>query len=190
MFNLDKRDRLLVAKHFLYHHEYYHHCVESFATRLETIITAPCYVTAFTNLYKNTFGTSNCIEETCANSYSREQIIKRLCESKSKKSVFNVADLNYASGYFADPKKVKQIVRDNLNRWFGDALPGYAEAADTNASWSKKEGADLNEAGVVQSFLDNNLQRNSLSNSFSRDSWNAGGLANKGFGNINSKIKV
>jgi predicted RNA binding protein YcfA (HicA-like mRNA interferase family) len=108
-------DQVRFAKALLYHHEYYHHCIESFGTRLETILNQPCYLQGFCIQYRATFGTAQCLEETCANSYAREKMV----------------GLGFRFGLS------RSIVREALNDWFSGQPDGYAEAAQTDLHWKR-----------------------------------------------------
>jgi predicted RNA binding protein YcfA (HicA-like mRNA interferase family) len=57
------------AKFFLWGHEQYHHCVESFATRLEVTHRRPLYRCGFEAYYQRTAGKEEWIEESLANAY-------------------------------------------------------------------------------------------------------------------------
>jgi len=59
-----------VARFFLYYHEAFHHNVEAFATRLEVTHRQAVYRTGVQQVFENTFGTDDCLEEALANAYA------------------------------------------------------------------------------------------------------------------------
>ena len=46
-YNKGPRYQTRLAKRILYHHEYYHHMIESFGSRLEAVLNQPCYLQGF-----------------------------------------------------------------------------------------------------------------------------------------------
>ncbi|MDB4781141.1 hypothetical protein OAG37_01425 [Akkermansiaceae bacterium] len=114
--NIHPIEQVKLAKQLLYHHEYYHHAVESFATRLEAIQNYPCFLNGFIPQYRKTVGTSDCLEEICANSYSREKLLKN-CKA------LGVPRADFVSA---------------INDWFARQPAGYNEARLTNGSWPRK----------------------------------------------------
>lgn len=68
--NVDIRSCYLISKSFTFFHEFYHHKIESLATRLEITTRLPHYTKGFHCLYCNTYGTDDCLEETFAQVYA------------------------------------------------------------------------------------------------------------------------
>ena len=68
----------LISKTFTFFHEYYHHKIETFATRLEIVTRQDHYTTGFHCLYCKTFMTDRCLEEAFAESYAYFETIKEL----------------------------------------------------------------------------------------------------------------
>jgi len=62
------------ARLFLYHHEAFHHKVESMATRLEVTHRRPLYRRGFLDFYRRTLNTSSCLEEALANAYAYRKV--------------------------------------------------------------------------------------------------------------------
>ena len=62
------------ARYFLYYHEYFHHRVESFATRVELITGRPAYRTGIEQRYQAVAGTDEWLEEALANAYAYGQV--------------------------------------------------------------------------------------------------------------------
>jgi predicted RNA binding protein YcfA (HicA-like mRNA interferase family) len=62
------------ARLFLYHHEAFHHKVESMATRLEVTHRRPLYRRGFQELYDRTLKTDQCLEEALANAYAYRKV--------------------------------------------------------------------------------------------------------------------
>lgn len=58
------------ARYFLYHHEYFHHKAESFATRLELVVGIPAYRAGIERRFQQVVGTDQCLEEALANAYA------------------------------------------------------------------------------------------------------------------------
>lgn len=112
--NVGGREQIKVAKRILYHHEFYHHATESFATRVEAALFARCYLDGVSPLYKRTHLKPECLEETCANSYAREHAAKWLTSVP-------LSDL-----------------RNAIDDWFMGQPPGYAQAAGSGRSWDKR----------------------------------------------------
>ena len=159
------REQVRVAKRLLYHHEFYHHATESFATRLEAILNQPCYLNGFSPLYKATFGTAGCLEETCANSYAREKTIA--------KSV--------------SPSIPKGQLRDAIDLWFRGAPPGYAEAEGSGSVWSKDLRASFYEKCLNSCLPLAGVPARSLG-SAGVSAWSAAGYFDRGIGDVRSRI--
>ncbi len=65
-----------LAKSFLFYHERYHNCVESFATKMEISNRSPFYISGVTRLYNTPYTSPNPPinhEETFANKYAIEK---------------------------------------------------------------------------------------------------------------------
>jgi predicted RNA binding protein YcfA (HicA-like mRNA interferase family) len=62
------------ARLFLYFHEYFHHKVESFATRLELVLGIPAYRTGIESRFRAVFGTDACLEEALASAYAYREV--------------------------------------------------------------------------------------------------------------------
>ena len=73
---LSFRDCRMASRIFLYWHEHYHHQVESFSIRLEVTQRQPLYRNGFTPLYRQTFGTSQCLEEALAEAWAYLKTIR------------------------------------------------------------------------------------------------------------------
>ena len=65
----------LISKTFTFFHEYYHHKIETLATRFEITTRLPHYTKGFHCLYCLTFGTEYCLEEAFANVYAYYETI-------------------------------------------------------------------------------------------------------------------
>lgn len=65
---------IVVARLFLYFHEFFHHVVESFATRLETDRREPLYNRAFERLYRAQWARGDVDEEALANGYALQRV--------------------------------------------------------------------------------------------------------------------
>ena len=155
-----------VAKRLLYHHEFYHHATESFATRLEAVTSQPCYLKGFSPLYRSTFGTAKCLEETCANSYAREKTI-------SKASSLGITKKQYS---------------DAINAWFRGQPPGYEQAHRTNGSWGEKVRAEFYETCVNACLPMLGAATRSLPPTASAAAWSAAGYFDRGIGDVRARI--
>ena len=74
----------VVARLFLYYHEFFHHVVESFATRLEVDRRQPLYVGPFETLYRAQWKAGDVDEEALANGYALQRVKKTLAGKWSK----------------------------------------------------------------------------------------------------------
>lgn len=107
---VDFRTAVRAARIYLYYHEAFHHRVECLATRWEIITRKPLYRTAFDVMYRKTFLTSLCLEETLAEATA-------LAECRKK---FGNGSLLVA-----------------LTSLVSSGLPGYAEGADVKQKFSQ-----------------------------------------------------
>jgi hypothetical protein len=159
------KDQVKIAKRLLYHHEYYHHSTESFATRLEAVFNCPIYINSFQNHYINTFGTKKCLEETCANSYSREKTIG-----------LGIAGLD------------QNEFRDAIDYWFRGTPPGYAQAVGTGKNWGKTVRPKFYEDCLNACAPSLGLPHRGLSNAARTSIWSAAGHFDRGVGDIRGRI--
>jgi len=127
-------------------HEAFHHKTEMFVTRLETVLRQSCYIDAIIPRYNSVRHTKESYEETCANSFAREQVLsdKRL------------------------KKYEKLALRKQINDFFKKQPPGYREAAATSQnSWRDSERKLLFDDYFNESVCINNIS--SISNTFDWD---------------------
>jgi hypothetical protein len=69
--NYSKEECYIIAKIMTFHHEFYHHKIETIATRIEINLRKRIYVDGFSRYYTNNTNSGNkCYEETLANLYS------------------------------------------------------------------------------------------------------------------------
>lgn len=73
---LSKRNAMVAARLFIYHHEAFHHNVESFATRLEVTHRQPLYKRGFLSLYKEQLSEGASTEEGLATGYALRKVYK------------------------------------------------------------------------------------------------------------------
>jgi predicted RNA binding protein YcfA (HicA-like mRNA interferase family) len=76
-YELSDAEAYRAARFFLYYHEAFHHNVESFATRLEVTHRQAVYRTGVQQVFEDTFGTDDCLEEALANAYAFRRTIKK-----------------------------------------------------------------------------------------------------------------
>lgn len=83
------------AKFFIYYHEAYHHKVEMFATRLETILRKPIFRTSVFEYYQRGRNTDDWPEEMLANVHAYESTIDRLKRKRkySQKMISKIAEV-------------------------------------------------------------------------------------------------
>lgn len=158
-------NQIRIAKTILYHHEFYHHAIESFSVRIETVLNSPAYITGFTNLYKSTAGTINCLEETCANSYARQRTLESKCASHIE----------------------KRKLRDAIDAWFRGAPPGYAQAAGTGGTWKDKIRPRLYE-DCMDHCLPPGQPKRKFPPAMSQVAWATAGHFDRAIGDIDSRI--
>ncbi len=164
-YNISRLDQVNICKSILYHHEFYHHKVESFGTRLEAVLNQPCYLKGFTPRYNDTALTSDCFEETCANSYTREETLRKIhCNSE-----FKVA------------------LKTAINDWFKKQPDGYKQASYSNSkTWETEYRVKLYE-DYLKSCPGIQGHNRPPTNSI-ESVWNAAGHLDRGIGNVKSKI--
>jgi len=114
--NIPKREQLITAKDLLFYHEKYHHSIEVFVTRLETVLEKPCYKSDIRDRYNKVWGSSRCYEETCANSYAREKVLEGLRKGGPKRQL-----------------------KEAINKFYQGQPAGYREAAKTSQTLWKTE---------------------------------------------------
>jgi len=110
---ISKNDAVKAAKLFIYYHEYYHHLVESFATKLEVILREPIFKTGFKKTKKAYKALDRCkdglvSEESLASAYSFRKTIR----------------------HFNDNKKVQKLISNSLIRYIKDQPLCYREAIE------------------------------------------------------------
>jgi hypothetical protein len=98
-----------LAKSFLFYHERFHNCVESFATKMEISNRSPFYISGVTTLYKTPYTSPNpriYHEETFANKYAIE------------KSSDYFANKFKPTHRYPNPKQnVKEIVKEFIKQY-------------------------------------------------------------------------
>lgn len=110
-----------LSRKLLEAHEMFHHMTEMYVTRLETIFRDSVYATHAMPRYQKTFGTSQCYEETCANTFAREKV----------KQLFSTERFKYAGGNLSG-------LNEQINKFFRNQSYGYREAANFNdTNWKK-----------------------------------------------------
>jgi hypothetical protein len=166
-YRISPREQVAIAKRILYHHEFYHHAVESFATRLEAMLNRPCYLRGITPLYRRTFGTPDCLEETCANSYAREKTV----------------GLGISSSSVGKP-----AFRSAIDQWFSLMPPGYCEAANTGSAWDQSLRPEFYECGLDVCLPLMAMNARSLPKAARESAWLAAGHLDRGIGDIRSRI--
>jgi predicted RNA binding protein YcfA (HicA-like mRNA interferase family) len=94
------------ARIFLWGHEQYHLCVESFATRLEVTHRKPLYRDGFERYYRQTANSDQWIEEALATAYGMERCERAF--QKDRQDVLRLALMTYVEstppGYNKAPK--------------------------------------------------------------------------------------
>lgn len=156
---LSTQTALRASKAFLYYHEQFHHCVESFATRLEISHRKALYRKGFQNLYDRTLGSDKCIEEALASAYAIQKVKETL-------------DLN--------KHQAAQVDRA-LNSYVNDCGPGYRRAPEflrrKDFVTGRAEFAERNHVESIPSVP-----------SASSTIWQLFSHAFDGFGRVNSRV--
>lgn len=166
------REQVRLAKQLLYHHEYYHHAVESFGTRLEAVTNQPCYLQGFSPRYQQTAHTSQCLEETCANSYAREKLLMH----------------HKALGV------PRALLAQAINKWFSGQPLGYQEAMSTNGSWRRQLRPKLYEdyvqscPGLAGANQGAGVSRPPITGQGVAAAWSVAGHMDRGIGDVRSRI--
>ena len=112
---LNLKEAESLAKSFLFYHERYHNCVESFATKMEISNRSPFYISGVTRLYNTPFTSPNPPinhEETFANKYAIE---------KSSEYFTNKFKHSY--------RYPKQVVKDIIERFIDQNNTGHYKEA-------------------------------------------------------------
>ena len=84
---IGRREAFAAARLFLYYHEAFHHKVECFAARLELTHREAFYKTGFSQYYRQTAGTADCLEEGLANATALSESLNRLRNPKADKAL-------------------------------------------------------------------------------------------------------
>ena len=107
---------------YLIWHEYYHHRIESFGTRMEAVMGQPFY-RAISARYQAVFGTDACHEEACANCNARERVVEEFGAGKGR--------------------AFKHLLRRAVNEGVGSKFPGYRLALHYGADWETEARVHL-----------------------------------------------
>jgi hypothetical protein len=155
---LSDLDCALVARHFLFRHEQFHHNVEHFATRLEISHQKAFFRTGFERRYRSTFGTAACLEESLANAYA----FRHTVEAFKNHSQINV-------------------IRQVLSKYIEASPDGYRQAINylTDDTYEKGTWALMNE------YFQHSVPRKPR---FSDSVWDHFGHALHGIVQVNSRV--
>ena len=154
------------AKRILFHHEIYHHMIESFSSRLEAIVNQPCYLQGFSPRYKQKILSNSCFEEICANSYAREKTLEQLHPGRN-------------------PSRNRLI--EGINLGFSTQPSGYSEASKTTASWKSDHRPPQFEDSVNHSLGIQGTRPQPSPQNIS-PIWESASFFDRDIGNINSRI--
>lgn len=126
--NYDDRLCYKAARSFLYFHEFYHHRIESFVTRLEITHRKKIYIDGLLN-YKIKFkGTEKYYEETLANTYAYMKTIKQLKkESEKKRGIKKALKVFIKNQPVPYCNAIKLINNKNLDKQFEILQNRYLE---------------------------------------------------------------
>ena len=144
----------------LYLHEYYHHKVESFGIRLQTVQGRGSYVRYKENIYKRLKGDNNQLEEALANASAFKQL---------KSQIYKRCILS----------SVLQSAETYLRKTFPLAPPGYNQAIKYLSSRAFKEG---------EHELQSRIQEGTLLHNQDPKRWNNSPNLMKGIFNCRSEI--
>jgi hypothetical protein len=149
----------LSARFFLYAHEFYHHRIESFASRLEVTHRAPAYRTGFQTFYDTHRGTDDWLEEGLANAYALQRVKK--C--------------------FAKVPVVRNQLLNAYRAYVQSGPAGYRRGWDWHLPKEfKARETKLSEESLRASFP--------MLPKLSSQIWETGSFMTRGFGTIKSRI--
>lgn len=128
---LDRPYCLVLARLLMYLHEFFHHIVESFATRLEVDRRVPLYNDAFECVFREQFARADIDEEALANAYA----LRRIADIIGRKKW---------------PKQVQSLAMEQLTKLVAAMPYGYGRGAslqeDTAFYRARGEFAETNHA--------------------------------------------
>lgn len=126
--NVPPVDQVRLSKTLLIQHELYHNKVEGVASRLELVnFLDRIYIDYFNATYRKSFlDPAGPFEETCANTFARQSLLK--------KEFYK--DINFSG----PAKAFTTQLRDEINNFFSVQPRGYREAAYTKTNFAPYEG--------------------------------------------------
>ena len=130
----------------LYLHEFYHHIVESFGIRLQTVQGRGSYVRYMENVYQRLKGNSNQLEEALANAYSYRR--------------FRIK--TYSKCLLTCIVKATELY---LKKSFPASSPGYNQALKYLKSVDFKNGEHELQSRIQEGTLNHNLDSQRWNNS-------------------------
>lgn len=126
--NVPPIDQVKLCKTLLVQHELYHNKVEGVASRLELVnFLDRIYIDYFNSTYRKSFlDPDGPFEETCANTFAREALLKK----KFYKDI----------SFGGSAKAFRAELRGAINNFFSIQPRGYCEAALTKTNFAPLEG--------------------------------------------------
>jgi len=130
-FSIGVFDQIKIAKSLLYHHELYHNHIEGFASSLQAVnFIDKIYIDYFHKAYeKSLVSVDGSIEETCANSFAREKLLREEF----------IQTINFSG----DKKGLRGSLRNCINDFFSKQPKGYSRASKTKTGWDKSIRGEL-----------------------------------------------
>ena len=110
--NLSRLKAATAARLFLYHHEAFHHKVESMATRLEVSHRQPLYRRGFLDVYESTIGTPECIEEALANAYAYRKVKEAFTQKDWRWGAVGTGLRSYMNGQPPGYNRAEEFIDD------------------------------------------------------------------------------
>ncbi|MDA7513597.1 hypothetical protein N8505_03155 [Akkermansiaceae bacterium] len=149
----------LSARFFLYAHEFYHHRIESLASRLEVSHRAAAYRTGFQAFYDLHKGTDAWLEEGLANAYALQRIKK--CFSKMP--------------------TIRDQLLNSYRHYIQAGQAGYRRGWD----WHYPKEFKAHESKLAEESLTTSFP---VLPKLSPQIWETGSFMTRGFGTIKSRI--
>ena len=131
------RHALAAAYFILYHHEQFHHLVESYGIRVENSLRRPIYVSYADSVYKPAKGTADLVEEALANAYA----FRALERSKT---------VNFFPGRAIVVNQIRDAALAYLQRRFPIDPPGYNRALEFVSDSDFSRGCALLISQIMQ----------------------------------------
>ncbi len=151
----------IASRRFLYHHEFYHHRVESLAARLESVHRGPAYITGFEAYFNFTSGGDGWWEEALANAYAYQKV---------------------AANFTTNPQ-FKAHILNALEQYIQGTPPGYRMGMEfvPKSAFESKQNLLAEESLNLSYFREDEDKRKDPS------LWGSASFMTRGFDNVKSR---